>query len=74
MERHGWNSLDDFRGIRRDRVVAHSKIRRPDADAYRGGYDAEGYAARRSPPRVERLRPSERGGSEQEVRRSEAAR
>jgi dihydroorotate dehydrogenase len=44
MERHGWSSLDDFRGIRRDRVVAHSKIRRPDADAYRGGYDAEGYA------------------------------
>ena len=46
MERHGWNSLDDFRGIRRDRVVVHSKIRRPDADAYHGGYEgAEGYAA-----------------------------
>jgi dihydropyrimidine dehydrogenase (NAD+) subunit PreA len=44
MERHGWNSLDEFRGIRRDRVVAHSKIRRPDGEAYRGGYDAEGYA------------------------------
>ena len=29
----------------RDRVVAHSKIRRPDAKAYHGGYDAEGYAA-----------------------------
>ena len=43
MERHGWSSLDDFRGLRRDRVVAHSKIRRPDADAYRGGYEAEGY-------------------------------
>jgi dihydropyrimidine dehydrogenase (NAD+) subunit PreA len=45
MERHGWSSLEDFRGIRRDRVVQHSKIRRPDAEAYRGGYDAEGYAA-----------------------------
>ena len=42
MERHGWTSLDDFRGLRRDRVVAHSKIRRPDAEAYHGGYDAEG--------------------------------
>ena len=29
----------------RDRVVAHSKIRRPDAEEYHGGYDAEGYAA-----------------------------
>jgi hypothetical protein len=44
MERHGWSSLQEFRGIRRDRVVAHSKIRRPDADSYRGGYEAEGYA------------------------------
>jgi dihydropyrimidine dehydrogenase (NAD+) subunit PreA len=45
MERHGWTSVEDFRGIRRDRIVQHSKIRRPDADAYHGGYDAEGYAA-----------------------------
>jgi dihydropyrimidine dehydrogenase (NAD+) subunit PreA len=46
MERHGWKTLEDFRGLRRDRVVVHSKIRRPDADAYHGGYDdAEGYAA-----------------------------
>ena len=44
MERNGWETLEDFRGIRRDRVVAHSKIRRPDGEAYRGGYDAEGYA------------------------------
>jgi dihydropyrimidine dehydrogenase (NAD+) subunit PreA len=44
MEKRGWKSLEDFRGLRRDRVVAHSKIRRPDADAYHGGYDAEGYA------------------------------
>jgi dihydropyrimidine dehydrogenase (NAD+) subunit PreA len=44
MEQRGWKSLDDFRGLLRDRVVTHSKIRRPDADAYHGGYDAEGYA------------------------------
>ena len=51
MERHGWSSLEEFRGIRRDRVVAHSKIRRPDGESYRGGYDAEGYAAARRPSR-----------------------
>jgi dihydropyrimidine dehydrogenase (NAD+) subunit PreA len=45
MERHGWKTLEDFRGIRRDRVVTHSKIRRPDRKDYHGGYDAEGYAA-----------------------------
>jgi dihydropyrimidine dehydrogenase (NAD+) subunit PreA len=45
MERHGWKSVDDFRGLRRDRVVVHSKIRRPDSKAYHGGYEAEGYAA-----------------------------
>lgn len=44
MERRGWATLEDFRGIRRDRVVAHSRIRRPDAKAYHGGYEAEGYA------------------------------
>src|SRR5215203_1278216 len=48
MERHGWASVEAFRGSRRDRVVAHSKIRRPDAGSYRGGYDAEGYAASRA--------------------------
>jgi dihydropyrimidine dehydrogenase (NAD+) subunit PreA len=42
----GWTSLDDFRGLRRDRIVAQSDIRRPDAAGYHGGYDeeAEGYA------------------------------
>ena len=45
MERKGWRSLDDFVGLRRDRVVAHSKIRRPDGEAYHGGHEAEGYAA-----------------------------
>jgi dihydropyrimidine dehydrogenase (NAD+) subunit PreA len=44
MERHGWASLDDFRGLRRDRIVPHSRIRRPDAKAYHGGYETEGYA------------------------------
>ena len=49
MEKRGWSSLEDFRGLRRDRVVAHSKIRRPDAKAYFGGYETEGYAASPSP-------------------------
>jgi dihydroorotate dehydrogenase len=45
MEKRGWKSLDDFRGRMRDRVVVHSKIRRPEGAEYRGGYDAEGYAS-----------------------------
>ena len=45
MEKRGWKSLDDFRGLLRDRVVAHSKIRRPEGADYRGGYEAEGYTA-----------------------------
>ena len=46
----GWTSVEDFRGIRRDRVVQHSKIRRPDGKEYFGGQEApEGYA-----PAVER--------------------
>jgi dihydropyrimidine dehydrogenase (NAD+) subunit PreA len=40
----GWTSLDKIRGLARDRVVAHSKIRRPDSAEYRGGYEHEGYA------------------------------
>ena len=41
----GWKTLDDFRGLRRDRVVVHSKIRRPEGKDYFGGMDApEGYA------------------------------
>ena len=50
LERHadrGWTSVEDFRGLRRDRVVTHSQIRRPDAKEYLGGHDAEGYAAAR---------------------------
>src|SRR5262245_4664096 len=47
LDRHagnGWTRVDDFRGMRRDRVVAQSRIRRPDEKDYRGGYEAEGYA------------------------------
>jgi dihydropyrimidine dehydrogenase (NAD+) subunit PreA len=47
LDRHadrGWRCVGDFVGLRRDRVVAQSKIRRPDEKDYRGGYDAEGYA------------------------------
>ncbi len=49
LEKHaadGWRSVEDFRGIRRDRVVLQSQIRRPDASEYQGGYEpVEGYAA-----------------------------
>ncbi len=48
----GWTNVEDFRGIRRDRVVAHSKIRRPDDSEYAGGYDAEGYSAPETEPTV----------------------
>jgi dihydropyrimidine dehydrogenase (NAD+) subunit PreA len=42
----GWKRVDDFVGIRRDRVVAQSQIRRPDEKEYHGGHDTpEGYAA-----------------------------
>src|SRR3954471_14775780 len=40
----GWRSVSDLVGLRRDRVVAQSKIRRPTEKDYRGGYEAEGYA------------------------------
>ena len=48
IEQHadkGWTRVADFVGLRRDRVVAQSKIRRPDEKDYSGGYDVEGYAA-----------------------------
>jgi dihydroorotate dehydrogenase len=47
LDRHaprGWKTLDDFRGLRRDRIVAHSQIRRPEDKDYHGGYEGEGYA------------------------------
>ena len=40
----GWKTLDDIRGLRRDRIVPHSQIKRPDTMEYHGGYEAEGYA------------------------------
>jgi hypothetical protein len=49
LDRHAadrWTRVDDFVGIRRDRVVAQSRIRRPDEKEYHGGHDtAEGYAS-----------------------------
>jgi len=47
MEKRGYERLEDFRGLRRDRVVSHSQIRRPEDSDYQGGYDEpqEGYAA-----------------------------
>ena len=47
LEKHadkGWKSVADVVGLRRDRVVAQSKIRRAGEKDYRGGYEAEGYA------------------------------
>jgi dihydropyrimidine dehydrogenase (NAD+) subunit PreA len=42
----GWKSLSDFRGLRRNSVVPHSQIKRPDSVDYHGGYEEEqeGYA------------------------------
>ena len=55
LERHagrGWTAVEDFRGLRRDRIVSQSDIRRPDAADYHSGYEAaEGYAP---PTAVER--------------------
>src|SRR6476660_5304565 len=49
LDRHAadhWRTVADIRGLRRDRIVAHSRIRRPDTKEYFGGHDApEGYAA-----------------------------
>jgi dihydropyrimidine dehydrogenase (NAD+) subunit PreA len=42
-----FHSLEDFRGLRRDAIVPHSQIKRPDAREYHGGYvseEHEGYA------------------------------
>ena len=47
MDQRGFAALSDFRGLRRDRIVSHSQIKRPDTVDYRGGYEEEqeGYAA-----------------------------
>lgn len=42
----GWKSLDDFRGLRRDRVVAHSRIKRPETADYHGGYETEAVSSK----------------------------
>jgi len=54
MERNGYRSLEDFRGIRRDRVVQHSQIKRPDEKDYHGGYEAEaeGYSSTKDEVRM----------------------
>jgi dihydropyrimidine dehydrogenase (NAD+) subunit PreA len=51
MEKRGFGSLSDFRGLRRDRIVAHSQIKRPETADYHGGYteEHEGYAAAGAP-------------------------
>jgi dihydroorotate dehydrogenase len=42
----GWSRVEHVVGLRRDRVVAHSRVRRPDEKEYHGGHRAEeGYAA-----------------------------
>jgi dihydropyrimidine dehydrogenase (NAD+) subunit PreA len=48
----GWRRLEDFRGLLRDRVVTHSRIKRPDEKDYHGGYEAEGYAPADEPVRT----------------------
>ena len=51
----GWTSIEDFRGLRRDRVVAQSQIRRPAGDQYQGGYEpVEGYAIPDTPAALSR--------------------
>jgi dihydropyrimidine dehydrogenase (NAD+) subunit PreA len=49
LEEHakdGFKNVEDFRGIRRDRIVLQSEIRRPDSADYHSGYEnVEGYAA-----------------------------
>ncbi|MDQ3136987.1 MAG: hypothetical protein M3Q93_05305, partial [Gemmatimonadota bacterium] len=45
----GWTGVEDFRGLRRERVVLQSAIRRPDAAGYHGGEErVEGYAGAES--------------------------
>ena len=46
----GFKTVEDFRGIRRDRIVLQSEIRRPESADYHSGYETvEGYA----PPQAE---------------------
>ncbi|HYI07769.1 MAG TPA: NAD-dependent dihydropyrimidine dehydrogenase subunit PreA [Thermoanaerobaculia bacterium] len=47
MDKRGFASLSDYRGLRRERIVPHSQIKRPETADYHGGYaeEQEGYAA-----------------------------
>jgi len=38
MERKGYSSIEDFRGLARNRIVEHAQVRRK-SDAYNGGYE-----------------------------------
>ena len=41
----GWHGFADIVGLRRERVVPHSQIKRPDSVDYQGGHEPqEGYA------------------------------
>jgi hypothetical protein len=57
LQRHadrGWRSIEDIRGLRRDRVVTHSQIRRPDSKEYFGGHETnEGYAPAGTPAHID---------------------
>ena len=51
----GWKSLADFRGLRRNAIVSHSQIKRPEQIDYHGGYEeepVEGYARPEKPVTV----------------------
>ncbi|HEV8608931.1 MAG TPA: NAD-dependent dihydropyrimidine dehydrogenase subunit PreA [Thermoanaerobaculia bacterium] len=37
----GWTNIEDVRGLRRNRIVPHSQIKRPDESHYHGGYESE---------------------------------
>lgn len=53
LDRHadrGWTCLDDFRGLRRDRIVAQSRIRRPDRADGRGAHGIEDGRAQKEDP------------------------
>jgi dihydropyrimidine dehydrogenase (NAD+) subunit PreA len=48
LERHadrGWTTLEDFRGLRRDAIVAQSRIARPESAGYDPDDAREGYSA-----------------------------
>ena len=38
LERNNYSSIEEFRGVARERIVEHSQVRRK-SDAYNGGYD-----------------------------------